>query len=218
METPFSMIVAASSKSGKTRLVRDLILNNFLMFDKPVTEFVWLYHKSARDDKLFKELEGLPIRFIEGFPAEQIRENTLFNVDKPSLKCLIIDDLVTSALRSPVFIDLFTVISHHQNMIVIAILQNLHADTQSQRQIMNSIIRNVSYVVLFADRRQTSACKQIAKTYFCQEEHRLMEPYKFLINSKCKYDYMLIDFVGDNQIKFNCLRPDVSGFFFTFSS
>lgn len=222
LTTPFSMLVAASTKSGKTELVKDLIVNHYQVFDRPVEEVVWLHHKNAKDEDLCSYLRqhlNVPIRFIEGFPAQDIAEQRLFQTDKSSLKCLVLDDIVASALKSPTFIDLFTIISHHQNVVVIAILQNLHSDTSGHRQIMNNIIRNVSYVVLFPDRRQTAACKQIARTYFNGDEHLLMRPFKYLIENKEKYQYMVIDFVdSDKPVKFNSLRPNDKPFFFDFSS
>lgn len=212
--TPFSMICAASSKNGKTTLIRDLLVHHYRLFDKPLEEIVWLHHKNAYDSDLemyLKEHVNIPVRFVEGFPADHIRNGELFA--SKGLKCLVLDDVVVSALKSPIFIDLFTIISHHMNVVVIAILQNLHADTASQRQIMNNIIRNLSYVVLFPDRRQMNACKQLARTYFSGEEEKLTKPFKYLIDSNEKYNYMLVDF-EDGVVKFNCLRPDDQAFEF----
>lgn len=212
--TPSSFLVASNSKSGKTLLVRDLLINHYWMFDKPLDEVVWLYHRNARDDQLvahLKENLSIPVSFVEGFPAEDIAEGRLFKTS--GLKCLVLDDVVISALKSPIFIDLFTVLSHHQSIVVIAILQNLHADTASQRQIMNNIIRNVSYVVLFSDRRQMAACKQLARVYFSGEEEKLVEPFKRMIEEKEKYTYMLIDF-EEAAVRFNCLRPGDQAFKF----
>lgn len=207
MNTPCSFVFTATTKSGKSTLVRDLLLNHYQMFDKPLDEVVWLYHKNAVDEQFMSHLKNnlnIPIRFLEGFRADEISNGTLFK--SKGLKCLVLDDVVVSALRSPVFMDLFTVISHHQSMVVIAILQNVHADTPSQRQIMNNVIRNLSFLVLFPDRRQMNACKQIARTYFGGEEDKLLKPFKYLIDNKEKYNYMLIDF-DSGEVRFNCLRP-----------
>ena len=224
LQVPFSMLVAASSNSGKTHLVRDLILNHYRMFEKPITEVVWLYHKRAYDEDLVKQLTeelNVPIRFIEGFPAKAISEGTLFESNNSAAKLLVLDDIVVAALRShrDLFTELFTVMSHHNNICIIGILQNLHADTAGQRQIMNNIIRNLSYVVLFPDRRNLSALKQIARTYFNGEEQKLIAPFKELIESKQKYLYMVIDFIDmDMPVKFNTLRPTDDAYFFTFPS
>ena len=212
------MIIAASTNSGKTLLARDLITNHYRMFDKPLDEVVFLYHQHGRDDELFKYLKdnlNVPIRFVEGFPASDIIEGKLFKSDKKASKCLILDDVVGTALRSPIFIDLFTVMSHHDNISVIAIMQNLHAETASMRQVMNNIIRNVSYLVLFPDRRQLATIRQIARNYYNGEEYRLLQPFKRLIEEKNKHDYMLIDFISDVcPIRFNCLRPSDKTYFF----
>lgn len=218
--TPFSMLVAASSNSGKTQLVRDLLLSHYMMFDHPIHEVVWCYHKNAYDKKLFDGLAAqlnVPITFIEGFPAIDIESGNLFKTSKDQLKCLVLDDIVPSALKSSLFLDLFTVLSHHQSLVVIAILQNLHANTSSQRQLMNNIIRNVSYLVLFPDRRQMNACKQVARTYFNGEEYRVVEPFKHLIENNKKFHYMVVDFVDPiAPVKFNSLREDGEKYIFTF--
>lgn len=215
MQAPSSFLVASNSKAGKTLLVRDLLIKHYWIFDKPLEEIVWLYHKNARDEQLVTDLQqnlNIPITFVEGFPAEDVAEGRLFK--SSGMKCLVLDDVVISALKSPVFIDLFTVLSHHQSIVVIAILQNLHADTPSQRQIMNNIIRNLSYVVIFPDRRQLSACKQLARTYFAGDEDEIVVPFKQLIEAKEKYSYMLIDFEQAN-VRFNCLRPTEDAFKFS---
>ena len=211
LTTPFSMLCASNSGAGKSILIRDLLVKHYQLFDKPLTEIVWLYHQNAKDEKLMNYLKTnltIPISFVEGFPADAVANGSLFDCSPDDLKCIVLDDVVISALRSPVFINLFTILSHHSNLVVIAILQNLHADTASQRQIMNNVIRNVSYIVLFPDRRQMSACKQVARTYFNGEEKLLLEPFKFLIDGKEKHNYMVIDFVDkDFPVKFNSLRP-----------
>lgn len=210
--TPFCLIVAASSNSGKTRLVVDLLTEHYIMFDHPVSEVVWCYHRNAFDDNLFSHLKtnmNVDVRFIEGFPETDLAAGNLFKANQSKLKCIVLDDIVPSAVKSPVFTDLFTVLSHHQNLIVIAILQNLHANTSTQRQLMNNIIRNVSYIALFPDRRQMNACKQIARTYFSGDEHRLVEPFKQLIENNNKYHYMLIDFIDPIlTVRLNALRSE----------
>ena len=211
------MLVAASSKQGKSYLVRDILLNHYSLIDKPLESIIWLYHKNSRDDELFETLKkelNVPIEFMEGFPAEEISQEKLFKGD--GLKCLVLDDVVTTALKSPVFVDLFTVISHHSNVCIIAILQNIFCETSGQRQIMNNIIRNLTYLVLFPDRRQMAACKQIARTYFNGEEYKLVRPFKELIDTGQKHTYMLIDLENAN-IRFNCLRPTDEAFAYVFA-
>lgn len=216
--TPFSMLVVGSTNLGKSTLVRDLIVNHYRMFDNPLDEIIYLHHKYGFDDELvtyFNENLNIPIRFVEGFPSTDIIEGKLFEGDKKSSKCLIIDDVVGSALRSPNFLELFTVLSHHDNITVIAIMQNLFAETASSRQVMNNIIRNISYLVLFPDRRQLPTVRQIARNYYNGEEERLLKPFKRSIEEKNKHDYMLIDFIGDIcPIRFNCLRPSDRKHFF----
>ena len=220
--TPFSILISASTNAGKTLLARDLIVNHYLMFDKPIVECVWLHHRNARNDELFKDLTmnlTIPITFKEGFDAQaqDIADGTLFQCEKDQLKCLVIDDLVSTALKSQAFIDLFTIQSHHQSIVVVGILQCLYGDTPSQRQVMNSVIKNASYIVLFPERRQTQVCKQIARYFFPGEEYKLMLPFLRLIEEKKKHSYMLVDFIGsDMPVRFNCLRPTDTKEFFTF--
>ena len=220
LKVPFTMLVAASSNSGKTHLVRDMIINHYRLFERPIDEIVWLYHPRAFDEELMQQLKrdlNVPIRFIEGFPSKAIEEGSLFNADNKAVKLLVVDDLVATALRTPIFLELHTIMSHHNNICVVGIMQNLHADTPSQRQMINNIIRNLSYIVLFPDRRNLGALKQIARTYFNGEEYKLVQPFKQLIDSKEKYNYMLIDFIDlDLPVKFNTLRTTDKPYYFKF--
>lgn len=225
LHAPFTMLVAASSNSGKTKLVRDLVVNNMLTMDKRIDELVWLHHKNAKDEELIRDITGsmnIPVRFIEGYPDGEISDSSLFTADSKQLKCLVIDDIVHNAIRSPSFTELFTIISHHENMIVIGILQNLYAYTPSQRQQINNIIRNCSYLVLFPERRSLAACRQIATAYFSGEQYRLLEPFKAVMkDSAARYQYLVIDFLNqdeDMQVRLNGLRPMEKSYNFTFSS
>jgi hypothetical protein len=211
------MLVAASSKRGKTQLVRDLVINHYRLFDKPLDSVIWLYHPNARDDELFDYLKdklNVPITFKEGFPVDEIADGSLF--DKRKLNLIVLDDVVPSAVRSPVFTDLFTVISHHQNVCVIAIMQNIHCETAGQRQLMNNVIRNLTFLVLFPDRRQLAACKQVSRTYFNGEEYKLLRPLQALIDEGDRFSYMLVD-LENAKVCFNCLRPAERPFEFKFN-
>ena len=222
LRTPFTMLVAASSNSGKTKLIRDLVVNNKLTMDKPIDELIWLHHKNAKDDELIRDISSsmnVPVRFIEGYPEGEISNSTLFKTD--GLKCLVIDDIVHNAIRSASFTELFTIISHHENMIVIAILQNLYAYTPAQRQQINNVIRNCSYLVLFPERRSLASCRQLANAYFSGEQYRLLEPFKSVMKDKEEYQYLVIDFLCQNedmQVRLNGLRPKEKSYNFTFSS
>lgn len=115
-ETPITIVVAGSSKAGKTswalRAVREA---DFLFVHKP-RRIIWAYGKNCFDSKIasaLREKWGNAVEFREGFPGAQIERGSLFK--KTDFGLLILDDLALDVTTDTAFAKLFTQYSHHQN-------------------------------------------------------------------------------------------------------
>ena len=108
------------------------------MFVVPVEKVYYFYgawHDSF-DNKVIKNLE-----FIQGLPDEaRIKQIADF---KHNL--IIIDDLQMTALNRPYIANLFSRDSHHRNLSVFFILQNLYHSGKYSRD----ITLNAHYFILF---------------------------------------------------------------------
>ena len=107
--TPFTSIVAAATGSGKTEFVLRLLRYRQALLDPPVNRVIYSYE---RYKSKFNGIEG--VEFVKGFDYTLRRgDNTL----------LIIDDQMS--VKESDLVRLFTVDSHHLNVSVIYITQNL---------------------------------------------------------------------------------------------
>ena len=107
---PFSAIIAGASGAGKTCFVEKLLKNLDVMVNPTPTHIVWAYGVW----QVGYEKWGNKIKFVEGIPNnDDISPNTL----------LVIDDLMSETNQS--ITQLFTKDSHHKNISVIYITQNL---------------------------------------------------------------------------------------------
>ena len=152
---PFSMIVAAPSGGGKTYLVKQLLENRSKSIQPSPQRIIWLY---AQWQPLYEELQHIipGIEFVKGIPWN-IEENSFLN---PKIRNLIVmDDLMTQATKDGRISDLFTKGSHHRNLSVICLLQNLYYHGKENR----TMSLNSHYIVLFKNPRDEQQVMTLAR-------------------------------------------------------
>ena len=143
---PYTAIVSGPTGSGKTQFVKRLITSGDASVDDPPEKILWLYgeYQSAYDD-MRKSIDN--VRFIEGFPSDM---DTL--IDPGVRNLVVIDDLMTELSGDTRVTNLFTKGSHHRNMSVIFIVQNLFLASKQFR----TISLNAHYMILFKNPRDNS--------------------------------------------------------------
>ena len=117
---PFSMIVAGPSRSGKTYWVINLLLNAKERIKPTPTKIVYCYaHWQPKYDVLKKHIPA--VQWHEGMPTKSY-------LDEISNAIVILDDLMADSVNNQTVMSIFTERSHHQNISVILLLQNLLFD------------------------------------------------------------------------------------------
>src|SRR3981189_3491582 len=125
---PFTLLVTGPTGSGKTQFVTNLLINSDLMIDKKIDKIIYCYGIYLQET--FDQLKKLfpNIEFIEG-----INENINFN---PKINnFIILDDLMNDGLKSDTVSNLLTRGSHHLNLSVILLTQNLFHKGKNSRSI-----------------------------------------------------------------------------------
>jgi Poxvirus A32 protein len=177
LKLPFLMILAGPTSSGKTVFLTELLKHHVIKFDKIPDVVVYCYGEYLQDTfKALINIFGDKIQFIQGlkFDIEQ------FNPENNNL--LIIDDLIQAAVGSKQVSLLFTRGSHHRNLSVVLISQNLYC--QGKESI--TINRNAQYLVLFKNPRdvQQINClgRQVGDVKLMQEAYKdaTSRPYGYL--------------------------------------
>ena len=181
LKHPSRIIVFGPSGSGKTTLIERLLLHSTEIFGHPFQNIIYI---SGQAFPSIEYVNGVLIKKLSELNEDVIYE---LNVDHRNL--LIFDDniyLTNDRLMS----DIFTKLSHHKNLTVILLLQNLFPKTKFSRDI--SI--NSNYIILMANPRETTQIKRLSQQI--DGTNFIYECYKNETKNK-PYSYLLLDFDQD---------------------
>ena len=156
---PFTCIVAWPTGCGKTQLIFKLIQNADQLKMPPVQQIVYCYGQWQNQ---FKQFEN-KVTFHEGLlPREQLFPPAARQASSSQHTLLIIDDLLdkedTSLVR-----DIFIKGSHHNNISVIFVTQNLFLPHKDYR----TLSLNAHYIVVFNPLRARAALRQHFRVILC---------------------------------------------------
>ena len=174
LKHPFTGIVAGPTACGKSTWVKNLIIYQKDMIDPAPEHVIWFY---GEWQPLYDTLSGM-VEFREGLTDL----NTL-NTKKQTL--IIIDDLMTETDKS--VSNLFTKGSHHRNLSVLHLVQNVFDKNKHTR----TISLNAHYLVIFKNPRDASQITHLAKQMYPGHVRFLQEV--FLDATSEAYGYLLID-------------------------
>lgn len=175
---PFTGIFSGPTSCGKTFLVKK-ILQNHKITPWP-QRIIWIYR---RWQPLYDEIKRTVwpnVEFVQGIPIDIDKDSYL----NPAIRNLVVlDDVMASSSKDSRVTELFTEGSHHRNLSIIAINQNLYFSKDPTQR------RNCQYMILFnnpIDQQQImTLARQMypGKTgYFMDKFHDAVnKPYGFLL-------------------------------------
>ena len=174
---PTSIVIAGPTRSGKTFFVIKC-LRHALIQPFP-SRIIYLYKEWQ---SAYEELKLLipSIEFHEG-----IDEESLNSITVAEKNLVIIDDLMSSAGDSKRISHLFTQESHHKNLTVMFLVQNLFY----QGKEMRNISLNAHYLILYKNPRDKSQIRFLAQQIFPENSkflcnvfhHATQEPFSYLV-------------------------------------
>jgi len=173
LQHPFMAIVAGPTSCGKTRFVFRLIDNVSRMIDPPPTRIVYCY---GEYQQLFCRYPR--VIFHQGLP-----DLNDFDGSEPAL--LIIDDLMHETDETVA--KLFTRGSHHKNVSVVYLAQNLFPKNKFAR----TISLNAHYMFLFKNPRDATQFATLARQMYPHKSQFAVEAYKDATREP--YSYLLVD-------------------------
>ena len=157
---PFTTIIAGPSSSGKSMFCMRLIRNALECIAPSPERIVYCY---SVYQTLFDQYPD--VEFVEGLP-----NLNMFDGVKRTL--LIIDDLMHET--NDTVSKLFTRISHHKNVSVVYLTQNLFNNNKHNR----TISLNAHYMVLFKNVRDATQVHCLARQRFPKNSEAMMQGYK----------------------------------------
>jgi hypothetical protein len=165
---PFSMLMAGPSKSGKSFFTVNLLQHMHYIKPTP-TRIMWCY--GEKNEQQFKNIAlacgSINIEFIEGIPCIQ-------DITPDERNLIIVDDLMDDAGKSKIISNLFTKGSHHRNLSVILIVQNLFHHGPRMRDIS----LNANYIVLFKNPRDSRQIVSLNLQIYPNDKGYLTSAYR----------------------------------------
>ena len=172
---PFTGIVAGPTGSGKSKWVLRLIDHANEIIEPPPTRIWYCYGEFQL------AFNSYPwVHFHEGLPELSDR---VFDGVESTL--IILDDLMSET--NQLVANIFTKISHHRNISILHLTQNLFDKNKYAR----TISLNAHYLVLFKNPRDASQFATLARQMYPSSWKFAIEAYKDA--TSVPYGYLLID-------------------------
>ena len=189
LKHPFTGIVAGPTACGKSTLVQSIVINRHRMIDPPPEKVMWFYGEWQ------KMYESIPdVEFVEGLPNIKV-------LDGKKRTLLIMDDLMSETDKSVA--DLFTKGSHHRNLSILHLVQNVFDKNKHTR----TISLNAHYLIIFKNPRDASQITHLAKQMYPGHVGFLQEVFTDATSKP--YGYLLIDLKQDTPEHMR-LRSDIT--------
>ena len=193
---PATIIIAGGTGSGKTVFTRALLENSSCVFQNlPLTpKVVWCY--GIDQPGLNKQLRNAVVRYQEGMIDEE-------SLRKLSPDIVVIDDMMSEKSDDKFTHNLFTKISHHCNVTVIFITQNLYEKGQCKMK------RNAHYLVMMRNPSDKSQLTTLGRQLFPRKRSLLEHFYEAYDDATSrKYGYLFID-VSPNSYEKEKLKTNI---------
>lgn len=184
---PSTFLVVGPTGSGKTYYISQLINN--LHFDPSPDIIYYVYNEWQPDYELLQK-NAKNIYFIKG-GAFEILENLYNSLDPMFKNLLIIDDQMDSVGQSEILSKIFTQGSHHRNLSVIYLVQNMFAKGAAHR----TASLNSQYIIIFKNPRDKGQIRILAKQLFPEKSKFLVDVFEQA--TKKPHSFLMLDLRQD---------------------
>lgn len=175
-------MVSGPSGCGKTTFINQLLENISWMIYPKIEKIIWCYS----ENNAIPNLNFDDIKYVQGIPE------VIDNVTNKRI-LVILDDLMDA--DSSKISELFTKGSHHRNISVVLITQNIfHKGVHSR-----DISLNTKYLIVFKNPRDQQQFQYLARQIYAENSRDLLKIYKEATTKP--HNYLLIDLTQEvNEI------------------
>ena len=166
------LILAGGSGSGKTTFVLKLFQHCEIMMVKPPKIIYYYYQLHQPIFKTMKETSLIPIHFRQGVPTAEHIEVISEQSDIPGPALICMDDCGQYLDRN--IANLFQVASHHSNLHVLLLLQNIFTKSPYMRDISLS----ASDMILFKSPRDSQFAQFVGKQILPQHAKEFVKIFR----------------------------------------
>jgi hypothetical protein len=197
LKHPFTMVISGPTSCGKTSLVSYILQHVQHLIDPPPQRIVWLYKRWQPLYDLIQRMVKPSVEFIQGIPPG-LEHDEFFN---PGVRNLIVlDDLMSTATKDSRITDLFTEGSHHRNLSILCLNQNLYFSKDPTQR------RNSHYIVLFKNPIDKQQIYTLARQMYPGNSEYFTN--YFDMATQKPYGYLLVDLKQNTPDSLR-LRPNV---------
>ena len=206
MQHPFTCFIAGCTQSGKTVWVKSLLENAQKTISPTPQRIIWCY--GQWQPCYFDMVRLMPrIEFNQGIP-DDIDNADYLDVSQRNL--IVLDDLMAQSGKGKRIADLFTKGSHHRNLSIIYIVQNVF---QQGKEMRNTGL-NAHYIVLFKSPRDKQQFTMLARQINPEKVQEFMRSYED--STSRPHGYLMLDLkptTDDQQrLKTNVLPGEIAKF------
>lgn len=194
---PFTCMVAGPTSSGKTVLVRRFLKNfNVCICNLPkpcnILNVLWC-HGQWQESYKVPISANVKVTYVEGLPEEDYLISF-----KPHV--IVIDDLMNELGKNEKIANLFTKGSHHQNISIFFIVQNIF----HKAPVTRTVSLNSHYFVLMKNPRDRSQIRHLASQTHTGNTKFLVDAYNHATTSP--FSYIRVDNTQDTPDNLRVLR------------
>ena len=194
---PFTANVSGRTSCGKTRLIKEMLQKCSTMIYPAPQRIIYLY---TRWQPLYDEILSTVhprVKFVQGIPSN-LDQDSFINPRVNNL--IIIDDLMSLSSKDPRITELFTEGSHHRNLSVVAINQNLYYSKDPTQR------RNCHYIILFNNPVDKQQVMTLGLQMYPEKPHHLGNHFNEAVSKP--YGYLLVD-LKPNTPEHSRLKPNI---------
>ena len=178
---PTTILIGMPTFTGKSTFVKRIISTQLIL--PPPERIIWIYKEKDEKTEFGNITQEFPgIKFYSDLDPE-IFEG--LNTQERNL--IILDDVMTEAGESKSVAKLFTQGSHHRNMTVVFLVQNLF----HQAKQMRTISLNTHYMVLYKNPRDQGQIRSLSYQMYPNEKNFLADA--FADATSTPHSYLLVD-------------------------
>ena len=181
LKHPTRWLVSGPSGSGKTTFVEKVLYNMNELFDFYFDNIIYCSGQAFPD---FDYVHGIPIHKVK-----TLKENVLENINSELNNLIIIDDNMNNVVNDIFISDLFTKYSHHRNITVILLVQNLFP----KGKYMRDISTNSTYIVLMSNPRELLQIKTLSSQIGGAKNTFIYDAFLDATKNK-PFSYLFLDF------------------------
>lgn len=179
-KAPTTILINGCTGSGKTYFCYELLKHRNELFTVPPERTIVFF---SCWQKIYDLMSKLPnVEFYKGLPSS----GEEYSTGKHCL--LVLDDLLLDVVKSESIANIFLKESHHLNLSIILIVQNLYQKGPWSRL----ITLNSHYLILFKSPRDLSLITTIGRQLYPGRGKILVESYTDAISNH-EYGYLLCD-------------------------